>query len=151
MKVLATGFRHLSTIGGVTPGGSFYAQTHSRGIGAHGCITFLKHLVTCLSDRLLVIWDGTPSHRSHEIQSYLRANSQLRIQIEPLPAYAPELNPVEGVWQQLKHVELRNICCENYSDLRKLISSAVIRLRRKPQLIQSFFHQSGLRIDEPKT
>jgi hypothetical protein len=42
----------------------------------------------------------------------LRANGAAhRIHLERLPAYAPELNPGEGLWQQLKGVELRHVCC----------------------------------------
>jgi transposase len=29
--------------------------------------------------------------------------------VERLPAYAPELNPVEGLWSSLKAVELANL------------------------------------------
>ena len=53
--------------------------------------------------------------------------------------YAPELNPGEGLWQQLKGVELRHVCGFNLSHLRVELSDAVERVRRKPRLIQSFF------------
>jgi hypothetical protein len=41
-----------------------------------------------------------------------------RIQIERLPTYAPELNPQEGVWNLLKRVELKNVCCLNLQHIR---------------------------------
>ncbi len=52
-----------------------------------------------------------PIHRSHLIQEFLANGAAQRLHLERLPAYAPELNPGEGLWQQLKGVELRNLCC----------------------------------------
>jgi transposase len=66
------------------------------------------------------------------------------IHLEQLPAYAPELNPAEGVWQHLKHVELQNVCCKNLSYLGRELSLAMIRLRNKPHVIRSFFAGAGL-------
>ena len=64
--------------------------------------------------------------------------------LERLPAYAPELDPDEGVWQHLKHVELRNLCCRDLDHLSAELSLAVKRLRQRPSLIQSFFVGAGL-------
>jgi hypothetical protein len=67
------------------------------------------------------------------------------IHLERFPAYAPELNPDEGVWQHLKHVELRNLCCTDLDHLRAELNLAIRRLRSKPDLIQSFFFGCTLR------
>lgn len=67
-----------------------------------------------------------------------------RIHLEPLPAYAPELNPDEGIWQHLKHVELRNVCGQSLPELRGELERAIARLRRKPHIIRSFFTEAGL-------
>jgi transposase len=64
--------------------------------------------------------------------------------LERLPAYAPELNPGEGLWQQLKGVELRNVCGFNRLQLRHELRDAVKRVRRKPHLIKSFFRGARL-------
>ena len=42
--------------------------------------------------------------------------------VEPLPAYAPELNPVEGLWASLKGVELANLAGESIDDVRHTLS-----------------------------
>jgi transposase len=54
---------------------------------------------------------------------------------EQFPPYAPDLNPDEYVWQHLKHVELRNSCCDDLVHLSTEVKHAVNRLRRKPTLI----------------
>ena len=66
--------------------------------------------------------------------------------LERLPCYAPELNPVEGLWQQLKHVELRNVTCLDLEELHLQFHLAIGRLRQKPQLVQSFFQAAGLQL-----
>jgi transposase len=56
------------------------------------------------------IWDGAPIHRIHGIQEFLSNGASQRLHLERLPAYTPELNPGEGLWQQRKGVELRQVC-----------------------------------------
>jgi transposase len=60
------------------------------------------------------------------------------VHLESLPPYAPGLNPDEGVWQHLKHVEMRNLCCDNLHHLYGELSLAIKRLRQKPHIVQSF-------------
>ena len=52
----------------------------------------------------LVIWDGSPIHRRAEVQAFV-AEAGGKIHLEPLPPYAPDLNPVEWLWRHLKKVE----------------------------------------------
>jgi transposase len=94
--------------------------------------------------RLVIIWDGAPIHRSHPIREFLANSAAQRPPLERLPAYAPELHPNEGVWQQLKGVELRNVCCGDLPHRRRDLRAAVKRVRRKPGIIQSCFHGAGL-------
>ena len=61
----------------------------------------------------------------------MRIASQ-RLHLEHLSAYAPELNPDEGVWAYWKGVELRNLCCFDVPHLRHELRDTVKRLRRKP-------------------
>ena len=55
-----------------------------------------------IAGSLLVIWDGAPIHRCQAVKDYLARGAAKRIHLEQLPAYAPELNPQEGVWNLLK-------------------------------------------------
>jgi hypothetical protein len=48
-----------------------------------------------------LLWDGLPAHRSHAMHTWLRRQRSWLV-VEPLPAYAPELNPVEPLWSCLK-------------------------------------------------
>jgi transposase len=91
-----------------------------------------------------LIWDNATIHRSDEVKAFLANGWAPKIHLENFPAYAPELNPDEGVWQYLKHVELRNLCCMDLIHLNIELQLAIRRLRRKQDLIQSFFAGAGL-------
>jgi transposase len=60
-------------------------------------------------EKATLLWDGLPAHRSNAMRSWLNRQRHWLV-VERLPAYAPELNPVEGLWSSLKAVELANLC-----------------------------------------
>src|SRR5471032_2613122 len=86
-------WKSLSIIGGLALW-RFYFQIHKGSIKSPQVIEFLQHLQRHIKGRLLILWDGAPIHRSALVRGYVAATKG-RIIIEPLPAYAPELNPVE--------------------------------------------------------
>jgi transposase len=135
---------HLSTISAISPEGKLYFQSQDSALNSEDVIAFLEHLLREVPGRMVIIWDGSPIHRSHSIKEFLANGAAQRLHLERLPAYAPELNPDEGLWQQLKGVELRNLCCLHLPHLRRERRNAVKRVRRKPHLIQSFFRGARL-------
>ena len=90
-----------------------------------------------------VIWDGLPGHRSRLVKDFV-ATQKGRLELERLPAYAPELNPVEYLWGHLKHHELPNFCPKNLGELSIHAIPSLRRLRRRPTLVAAFRKQSGL-------
>jgi transposase len=135
---------HLSAISAISPEGKLYFQAQEHAMSSADVVAFLAHLLREVPGRLISIWDGAPIHRSQVIKTFLANGAAQRIHLERLPAYAPDLNPGEGLWQQLKGVELRNLCCFNIPHLRVELRDAVKRVRRKPRLIQSFFRGAKL-------
>ena len=129
---------------GITPHGWLFTMTRYDALNGFDSVHFLRHLLSQTGRKLLVIWDGSKIHRNGEVKSFLSNGATKRIHLERLPAYAPDLNPDEGVWNHLKYVELCNICCLDLIDLHQKLKLAILRLRRKPELIQSFFLQAGL-------
>ena len=135
---------HLSAISAISPEGKLYFHCQDRAINSVDVMAFLEHLLREVPGRMVLIWDGAPIHRSHVIKEFLANGAAPRLHLERLPAYAPELNPGEGLWPQLKGVELRNLCCFNIPPLRRDWRDAVKRVRRKARLIQSFFRGAKL-------
>jgi transposase len=135
---------HLSAISALSPEGKLYFHSQDGAINSVDVVAFLEHLLREVPGRLVLIWDGAPIHRSHVIKAFLADGAARRLHLERLPAYAPELNPGEGVWQQLKGVELRNLCCFDLHHPRDELRSAVKRVRRKPRILKGCFAGAGL-------
>jgi transposase len=135
---------HLSAISALSPEGKLYFQCQDHSLNSAAVVAFLEHLLREVPGQMVIIWDGAPIHRSHIIKEFLRRGASQRLHLERLPAYAPELNPGEGLWQQLKGVELHNVCCLNIPHLRHELRDAVKRVRRKPRILQGFFRGANL-------
>jgi transposase len=143
LRVLET-HDHLSVMSAVTPQGRLFTLVRDEPLTGLECVRFLKHLLAHLERKLLVIWDGSPIHRGQAVKGFLAHGGARQVHLERLPGYAPDLNADEGVWNQLKYVELRNRCCLDFPHLRHHLYLAIVRLRRQPLLIQSFFEGAGL-------
>jgi transposase len=102
-----------------------------------------KHLASHVAGKLLVLWDGAPIHRSRVVREYLHNGAAHRIHLEQLPGYVPELNPAEGIWNYLKRIELKNLCCQSISHLNYEVRKATNRLRHKTQVILGCIKQPG--------
>ncbi len=138
---------HLSVMGGVTPAGKVYTLARQESLSGLHSVEFLTHLLRVAGRRLLVIWDGSPIHRRAAVKEFVAGTSG-KVWLEALPGYAPDLNPVEWLWQHLKHVELRNVTCLDLEELHQEFHLAVGRVRQKPHLVQSFFAGAGLVIEK---
>ena len=135
---------HLSAISAISPAGKLYFHCQDQAIDSADVIAFLEPLLREVPGPLVIMWDGAPIHRSHLIQEFLAHSATPRLQVERLPAYAPELNPGEGLWAHLKGVELRNVCGLTIQHLRDELRDAVKRVRRKPRIIQGCFRGAKL-------
>ena len=134
---------HLSVISGITPDGRSAFQTHETAINGALAVRFLSHLLRWIDDHLLVIWDGSPIHRSRAVKDLLKQTNG-RLWLEQLPGYAPDLNPDEWVWQHLKNVQLANVCSPDLPAHRHELQNAIRRFRRRDDLIPAFFDAAGL-------
>ena len=135
---------HLSAISAISPEGKLSFHTQDHAMNSADVVAFLEHLLREVPGRLVIIWDGAPIHRSQVIKEFLAHGAAQRLHLERLPAYAPELNAGEGLWAQLKGVELRNLCCFNIPHLRHELRDAVKRVRQKPRVLHGCFRGAKL-------
>jgi hypothetical protein len=96
-------------------------------------------------EKATLLWDGLPSHRSRAMRAWL-ATQRSWLVVERLPAYAPELNPTEGLWSCLKAVELANLTGPTLSEVIAQAHQGVERVRRTPHLAYSFLWRTGLSV-----
>jgi transposase len=135
---------HLAAISALTPAGRLLMQVQERAFKGPHIVCFLRHLLRHLPGKLLVIWDSLPAHRSQWVKDFLAQGAAARLHLERLPGYAPDLNPDEGVWHYLKHVELHNVCCASLAQLRHELRKATARLRHQTDVLTACFALAGL-------
>jgi transposase len=134
---------HLSAISGITLDGRLFMQVRPDSYDAEAVVGFLRVLLRKIPGKLILIWDGSPIHRAHEIKDFLKRGAAKRLHMEQLPGYAPDLNPDVGIWNYLKRVELGNVCCTDLKDLSTQLLRARERLRHKREIIRSCSRQCG--------
>lgn len=114
---------------------------------AHGedTVAFLKQLRWHLPGPMTILWDGSNIHdRSRVVRAYLAEHPE--IVTEPLPAYAPETNPDEMVWEHTKHGRLANFTPEDTAELRSVLIEEFGRLHQRPELLAAFLRHAGVRV-----
>ena len=131
---------------GITLEGKLYMLEQDRAFKGEDVVRFLKHLMHQIPGKLLIVWDGSPIHRSRAVKEFLASGASSRVQLEQLPGYAPDLNPDEGIWKHLKWVELKNLCCESLAQWRVELRKAKERLRHKKHVILGCIRQPGFEV-----
>jgi transposase len=99
---------HISVIAGMHFTGVCF-RLHEGSVRKEEVVEFLKALKAHYRRALLIVWDGAKPHRSRWVRDYVDS-TQGQLQIESLPPYAPEINPVEYLWAWLKRHALANFC-----------------------------------------
>ena len=133
---------HVPVMSGITMDGRLYTLVRDEALDSLDSVLSLRHLVPHVSATWLVIWEGSPMHTG-EVRTCLADGGAKQIHVEQLPPYAPDLNPGEGVWQYLKQVEMRHLCCRHLVHLRRELDLAMKRLRRKPHLVTACVAGAG--------
>ncbi len=118
-------------------------QTQDHSYKGEDVVCFLKQLLRQIPGKLLIIWDGSAIHHCQAIKDFLAAGAAARLHLERLPAYAPQFNPQEGVWNLLKRRELKNVCCKDLSQLDHELLLARARLRHRKQTLRHCFVHAG--------
>lgn len=137
--------RETSTMAAVTLGGKVFHKHFAGAMNSEKVIAGLEHFRRHLPGRWLLIWDGAGTHRSKATQAYLAAHPE--ISVEPLPAYAPEVNPEELCHGNIKR-HLMNASFETVANIRRGIDRGFDRLRRHPDMLLGFFHHAGLVVNQ---
>lgn len=121
-----------------------FFQTTPDSYNTEKLMAFLTHLKRELRGQpCILIWDGLPAHKSTRMQEYL-ARQRDWLLVERLPGYAPDLNPVEAVWGNVKGQELANLCAKDLGESANALRRGMARVRRRRELGVAFLHHAGL-------
>ncbi len=109
-------------------------------------IEFLSDLHQLEEQRsVLLIWDGLPAHRSRRMLDWV-ATQRDWLSTEPLPGYAPDVNPTEQVWGNLKSKELANLCLDTIDETADVAEDGLHRIGSDAPLCLAFLRHCDLRL-----
>ena len=107
-------------------------------------VQFLVQLRYQLRRPIVVVLDRLPAHRA--AARVLRQAGRRDITLEWLPAYAPDLNPVEAHWSYTKYSDLANYLPDDVSELRRTVFQSMRRQSTHHHLLHSFFQAAQLNL-----
>ena len=119
-----------------------YFSIASSNVTGDDVFAFVQQLRGHLQRPLLVIWDRFSGHK--KAARLLRDLYGTRIHIEELPAYAPELNPVEHCWSHTKYGEMANCIPQDVEDLADEVARSLLAKHQRPALLRAFFQHARL-------
>ena len=127
----------LNVVGGISWSGEVFAQTTSDSMNGLGFKAFLESVLVRVPGNVVMVLDNSRVHRNADVMKFLEENERLEIVF--LPAYAPELNPIELLWAWVKQHWLANLVVLSVDELRGLWRDALWVVGHTPGLVRGFF------------
>ncbi len=119
----------------------FYFRLHAKNIARDEVEDFLWYLLKHLRGHVVVIWDGASIHNRKGLSDF--CSRYPRLHLEKLPAYAPELNPIEALWHAAKH-PLANGRPDNIPELGCDLLASLREARASQRVLRGCITQSDL-------
>jgi transposase len=91
---------------------------------------------------IILIWDNLGTHLCADMRHF--ADGQNWLTVVQLPAYAPELNPVEGVWSLLRHGYTTNVAFTSTDHLIRTVRQGLRKIQYRPALLDGCLAETRL-------
>jgi len=137
--VLSTGKRFgCNMISTITNRGKLYFKVFTQRFDAVLMLDFLRRLIHQCTQKVFLIIDGHPVHRSRAVRQWVERHAD-RIRLFFLPAYSPELNPDELLNHDVKANAVGRQRPKNQAEMIDNIRSYLRSTQRRPNIVQNFF------------
>lgn len=123
---------------------NLYFAQHEDNITNVEITAFVRQLRPSKQRPILLIWDRLNAHRT--AARHLQGRYGCAVAIEWLPGYAPDLNPVEAVWNHTKYGDLANFIPDDIDDLGRRLDWSLRCRRSRPSALRACFNYSGLEL-----
>jgi transposase len=128
----------INAISAVTALGAFWFAVYTGRFNATLFKQFLKDFLRGRRGPVFLVVDGHPAHKAKLISSYVQ-ETQGRLELHFLPGYAPDLNPDEFVWHNLRQQGVSKKPLKKNESLRTRVLSDLNRIQNDKPLVRSFF------------
>lgn len=120
----------------------YYFSLWPHNITAEELVWFLTEMHRYFRHQVIMVWDRSQVHRS--AAAHFDTHHPDWFQFEWLPAYAPELNPVEPSWGHTKYSDLANFIPRDTSELAVAVEQSFNHKAADQSLLRSFFAYAEL-------
>lgn len=121
---------------------NLYFQLLPQNVCADDMIWFLTQMHRHIGGKIILVWDRSSVHRS--AAKHFEEHHPEWFQFEYLPAYAPDLNPTEQVWNHAKYSDLANFVPKDVKHLTTEVDHSFRDQQESPSLLRSFFQHAIL-------
>lgn len=128
----------LNVISAVTARGEFWAATYTGKLNAESFVAFLENFMKGRTGTVFLVVDGHPAHKSNLATEFVVSLGG-RLELHPLPPYAPDLNPDEFVWSHMKTNGVSKKPLKKNESLKERIEEDLLNIQKNPALVRSFF------------
>jgi transposase len=136
------GYNVLSAISSTNV--KMYHQITDKHIASEQYIEFLNKILIEHPRPIVLVADRASFHRSKKVREFVRAHRH-QIRVFFLPRHAPDLNPDEQVWNEIKYRKLGREPIFNKDDLKVRLISNLRALQQNATQLLSFFHLKDTR------
>jgi transposase len=119
-------------------------KNERRSLSERDCISLIDGIHHLVNAPIVLVWDRLNTHVSHAMRALIGARDWLTVYI--LPAYAPDLNPVEWLWAHVKR-SLANLASVALDHLEAVVRNRLKRLQYRPHTLDGFIAGAGLALD----
>ncbi len=121
-----------------------YFEIHEHNIRFDDVMAFLTALHRRLRRKFILVLDRHSVHR--KAVRLLQEKHPDWFEVEWLPPYAPDLNPMEMIWNHTKYGDLANFIPADVHDLRQAVTSSLESTHHQQHLFRGFFRHAGLEL-----
>jgi DDE superfamily endonuclease/Winged helix-turn helix len=141
--VRTTGARFARTmISAISAQGALRFAVFTGSFTAAGVIAFLYRLLHDAGQRgsgpVFCIVDGHPVHRATAVDDFVQSTDGA-LRLYRLPAYSPQLNLDEWVWNNVKHDGMAAAAPKGAEQMTAAVTARLRRLQRLPHIVRGFF------------
>ena len=137
--VVTSGQRQsINVISAVNARGEFWAATYTGKLNAEAFVAFLEDFMHGRDDKIFLVVDGHPAHKANLVNDYIGSLGG-QLELHPLPAYCPDLNPDEFVWSHMKNNGVSKKPLKKNESLQNRIDEDLAKISGNPELVRSFF------------
>lgn len=131
----------INAISALSNKGGFWYHVFDGKFNAEKCIECLKDFQKGRNYPVILIVDGHPVHKSKSVTDYINS-LEGKIEIVFLPPYAPNLNPDELVWNQMRNIGTSKKPLKKDESLKNRAILDLESIKRNKGLIKSFFQET---------